>query len=138
MSFKYPEPKREEIVDDLHGTQVPDPYRWMEATDDPKDLVDWIDQENEIFHNYVSECPIREKVLKTLVSVYNYEKVDVPYKRGSKYYFYKNDGLLNQYVLYERDTIDSEPVVLIDPNTFSTDGTIALSRTFFSQFDIIY
>ena len=70
--------------------------------------------------------------MKSLTDVFNYEKVDVPSKKGSKYYFYKNDGLQNQYVLYERDTLTSEPKVLIDPNLFSQDGTVSLSRTFFS------
>lgn len=83
-------------------------------------------------HNYIGKCIYREKILKTITSVFNYEKVDVPYKRGNKYYFYKNDGLQNQYVLYERDSLTSEPKVLIDPNSFSKDGTVALSRIFFS------
>jgi prolyl oligopeptidase len=78
-------------------------------------------------------------MLKNLTQVYNYEKVGTPFKVGNnKYYFYKNDGLQNQYVLYERDTLSSDPKILIDPNTLSKDGTISLGSISFSRFELIY
>ncbi|MBI5758199.1 MAG: S9 family peptidase [Planctomycetales bacterium] len=131
---KPPVTKRIDHVDEYHGTRVPDPYRWLEDDVRTSDEVKaWVEAQNKVTFGYLETIPQREKIRKRLTELWNYEKFGTPSKRGGKYYFAKNDGLQNQFVLYEQDTLDAEPRVLIDPNTWSKDGTVALAGTSFSD-----
>ncbi len=130
----YPETHRVEHVDDHHGTKVPDPYRWLEDdVRESKDVAEWVGMQNEVTFGYLHSIPEREAIIKRLTDLWNYEKYGSPFKEGGRYYFYKNDGLQNQYVLFKQETLDGEPTVLLDPNTWSEDGTVALSGTAFSE-----
>jgi prolyl oligopeptidase len=123
----YPSTKRIDHVDVYHGVKVPDPYRWLE--DDvrkSKDVEAWVEAENKVTFAYLKAIPERETIQKRLTELWNYEKYSAPFKVGGRYFYTKNDGLQNQSVLYTLDSLDGEPRVLIDPNTWSKDGTVAL------------
>ena len=122
----YPEAKKVEVVDDYHGVKVADPYRWLEDPDSA-DSRAWIEAENEITFGYLEEIPARDKIRDRITTLYDYERFGMPYKQGERYFFSKNDGLQNQNVIYWMKSLDDEPRVLIDPNKFSEDGTVALS-----------
>lgn len=128
----YPPAKKDTVIDDYHGTKVEDPYRWLEEPDS-EDTVKWVDQENELSSSFINGNPDREKIKERLTELWNYPKYSVPSKKGDRYFFYKNDGLQNQYVLYMQETLESEPVLILNPNEFSEDGTIALTRVNYSK-----
>lgn len=128
MKYNYPQPKTVDSSSTFFGTTVPDPYRWMENEADT-DLVAWIDAENELTQDFLGKIPYRQQIFDRLKDIFNYEKVTPPYMHGGKYFSYKNDGLQNQYVLYVQDDLQSDARVLLDPNTLSDDGTVALSTT---------
>ena len=130
-TVKYPETAKKAVVDTLFGTAVIDNYRWLED-DRSKETEDWVKAENEVTFNYLSKIPYREQLKKRLSELWNYEKVGTPFKEGDYTYFYKNDGLQNQYVVY-RQKDDGEPEVFLDPNKFSDDGTTSLSTLSFSE-----
>jgi prolyl oligopeptidase len=126
--LKYPDTPRGPQVDDYHGTKVADPYRWLE--DDvrtSKDVAAWVEEENKVTNAYLAAIPQRESIRKRLTELWNYEKYSAPSKEGGKYFFTKNDGLQNQSVLYVQDTLTAAPKVVLDPNTWSKDGTVALA-----------
>jgi prolyl oligopeptidase len=126
--LKYPDTFRGPQVDDYHGTNVADPYRWLE--DDvrtEKKVADWVEDENKVTNAYLAAIPQREPIRKRLTELWNYEKYSAPSKEGGKYFFTKNDGLQNQAVLYVQDSLTAAPKVVLDPNTWSKDGTIALA-----------
>ncbi len=128
--LKYPETKKGDVVDDYHGTKVADPYRWLE--DDvrkSKDVAEWVEAENKVTGAFLATIPERDAIKHRITDLWNYEKYSVPSKAGGKYFFSKNDGLQNQNVLFVKDALDATPRVLLDPNTWSKDGTIALSGT---------
>ena len=125
--INYPETKKCDTVDVYFGHKVADPYRWLED-DNSEETAQWVKAENEITFDYLSNIPFREKIKERLTEIWNYPKYRVPFKKGDNYFFFKNDGLQNQDVLYIQDDLDSEPKVLLDPNTFSEDGTVALSN----------
>ncbi|REJ72312.1 MAG: S9 family peptidase [Planctomycetota bacterium] len=130
----YPVSERVEHYDDYHGTRVHDPYRWLE--DDVRNsekVAEWVEQQNEVTFGYLAEIPERESIKDRLTELFDFEKYGAPFKAGGRYYFHKNDGLQNQYVLYVQDSLDDEPRVLIDPNEWSDDGTVALSGLSFSD-----
>ncbi|MFK7818484.1 MAG: S9 family peptidase, partial [Planctomycetaceae bacterium] len=132
--IEYPVSKTVDQVDDFHGTKVEDPYRWLE--DDvrtSKDVAKWVADQNKVTFSYLKSLPGRDAIEKRLTKLWNYEKFGSPSKHGGRYYFSKNDGLQNQNVLYTMPTLDGEPEVLIDPNTWSKDGTVALSGLSFSD-----
>ena len=132
--MKYPETKKVDHVDDHHGTKVPDPYRWLE--DDvrqSKEVAAWVEAQNKITFAFLESIPQRDAIKKRLTDLWNYEKFGVPVKAGGRYYYFKNDGLQNQSVMYAIDTLKSEPRVVIDPNSWSKDGTVALAATSFSD-----
>jgi prolyl oligopeptidase len=132
--IEYPAAKKVEQTDDYHGRKVDDPYRWLE--DDvrtSKEVADWVAAENRVTNAFLESIPEREKIKKRLTELWNYEKFGSPFKAGGRYYFLKNDGLQNQNVLYVQETLADEPKVLIDPNTWSKDGTVALGATAFSD-----
>ena len=130
----YPKTKTVEQVDDFHGARVEDPYRWLE--DDvrtSKDVADWVAAENKVTFDFLKSIPQRESIQKRMTELWNYEKIGAPFKRGGRYFFSRNDGLQNQNVLFKQVTLDSEATVLLDPNTWSKDGTVALSGSAFSD-----
>ncbi|MFY9254542.1 MAG: prolyl oligopeptidase family serine peptidase [Fuerstiella sp.] len=130
----YPETKTVDQVDDFHGTKVDDPYRWLEDdVRESKDVAAWVEAQNKITFAYLKNLPGRDAIEKRMTELWNYEKISAPSKEGGRYYFFRNDGLQNQNVLYMQDTLEDEPKILIDPNTWSADGTVALSGTEFSD-----
>jgi prolyl oligopeptidase len=124
----YPETKKVEQVDNYHGTTVPDPYRWLEddVRKEPK-VAEWVAAQNALTQAYLAKIPERDAIKARITDLWNYEKYSAPFKVGGKYFFSKNDGLQNQSVLYVQETLESEPRLLLDPNTLSKDGTVALS-----------
>jgi prolyl oligopeptidase len=123
----YPKTKKVEQIDDYHGVKVADPYRWLETdVRTSKDVADWVAAENKITFDYLGSIAEREPIRKQLTTLWNYEKYSVPYKKGTHYFFSKNNGLQNQSVVYTLDKWTDTPRVLLDPNTWSKDGTVAL------------
>src|SRR5690606_29117105 len=127
----YPETKKVEITDNYFGTAVVDPYRWLED-DMADDTKAWVAEENKVTQNYLSQIPFRDAIKDRLTELWNYEKFSAPFKEGDYTYFYKNDGLQNQYVLY-RQKGEGEPEVFLDPNKFSKDGTTSLAGIEFTK-----
>ena len=119
-------------TDVYFGVKVADPYRWLE-NDTAPEVEEWVKQQNEITQTYLQKIPFREALNKRLTDLSNYEKIGTPFKKHGKYYFYRNDGLQNQSVLYVKETLDAEAEVLLDPNTLSDDGTVALNGISFSN-----
>jgi prolyl oligopeptidase len=128
-SLNYPDTRRVDQVDDYHGQEVADPYRWLE--DDARtsqEVADWVEAQNKVTRAYLDAIPEREQFHKKLSDLWNYERYSAPWEKGGKYFYSKNDGLQNQSVLYVADSYDGEGRVLIDPNKWSADGTIALGQ----------
>lgn len=130
--LKYPQAQKQNVTDDYFGTKVADPYRWMED-DTTQAVADWVAAENEVTQDYLSRISFRSQLKQRLTELTDYEKIGIPFKKHGKYYYYKNDGLQNQSVLYVKETLDGEPAVLLDPNKLSDDGTIALAGISFSN-----
>jgi prolyl oligopeptidase len=130
----YPVTKKSLQSDDYHGTQVEDPYRWLEDdVRESKEVEAWVEAQNKVTFGYLKKLPHRESIEERLTELWNYEKIGTPFKRGSWYYFWKNDGLQNQSVLYRQATLTSEAELVIDPNSWSKDGTVALGSVSFSE-----
>lgn len=127
----YPETKKGETVDVYFGESVSDPYRWLEDDRSPE-TAQWVKTQNELTFGYLEKIPYRETIKKRLEKIWNYEKVGAPFKEGNYTYFYKNNGLQNQSVLYRKDK-DGNEEVFLDPNTFSEDGTTSLTKVSFSE-----
>jgi prolyl oligopeptidase len=119
----YPDPT---VVDIYHGQAVPDPYRWLEDLDSEQTRA-WIEAQNHLTFNYLQQIPARQRIRERLTQLWNYEKYSQPFKEGGRYFYFKNDGLQNQGVLYTQESLEAEARVLLDPNTFSEDGTVALA-----------
>jgi len=130
--FSYPKPPTTKQTDDYFGTKVPDPFRPLEDLDAPATRK-WIEQENKITFDYLAKIPERQRINQRLTALWNYEKFGIPYHEGNNYFFSKNSGLQNQSVLYVASALPGEPRALIDPNTLSADGTVALSGTAVAQ-----
>lgn len=128
----YPETAKVDTVDVYFGTQVPDPYRWLE-NDTTAATAAWVEVQNLVTNDYLSQIPFRTQLLKRMTDLTNYEKISAPFKKHGQYYFYKNDGLQNQSVLYVQDALNSEPRVFLDPNKLSDDGTVAMTGLDFSN-----
>ncbi|MCE9592926.1 MAG: prolyl oligopeptidase family serine peptidase [Planctomycetes bacterium] len=128
----YPSAPRGDVVDEYHGEKVADPYRWMEELDTPQTRA-WIDAENAETQSYLTLIPAREQLAKRLGELWNYERTTAPSKRGTRYFFGKNDGLQNQNVVFVAEALDATPRVLIDPNTLSKDGTVAVGGSSISS-----
>ncbi len=126
MSFNDPKTAQLEQIDNYHGVQVKDPYRWLENPDSAETKA-WVEAQNEITFSFLEQISEREKIKDRLTKLWDYEKYGIPIKKGNRYFYSKNDGLQNQSVLYTLNHLDDEPKVLLNPNTFSEDGTIALS-----------
>ncbi len=123
---EYPKAERDEtVVDNYFGTEVADPYRWLE-NDTSAATMAWVEAERALTNDYLSHIPMRETLKERLTQIADYEKYGVPSKRFGKYFYSKNDGLQNQSVYYMQDANGGEPEVLLDPNTLSDDGTVSL------------
>jgi prolyl oligopeptidase len=133
-TITYPPTRRVEQSDQFHGVAVADPYRWLE-TDirQSEEVAAWAKAENALATKYLEGLPGREEIKKRLEQLWNYERYSPPVKVGKRYAFSKNDGLQNQAVLYLIDSLDAQPRVLLDPNTWSTDGAVALAGISFSE-----
>ncbi|MBA6293605.1 S9 family peptidase [Colwellia sp. MB3u-70] len=127
----YPITKKVAVVDDYFGTKVTDAYRWLED-DMSAETADWVKAQNKTTYDYLAKIPYREKIKSRLAALLDYEKVGMPFLEGDYSYFYKNDGLQNQAVLY-RQKGDASAEVFLDPNTFSEDGTVSLANIEFSE-----
>lgn len=130
-SITYPITKKVNIEDSFFGTTVKDPYRWLED-DRSTETEDWVKEQNKVTFSYLDKIPFKSKLKNRLEKLWNYEKLTSPFKKGNYTYYYKNDGLQNQYVLYRKNLKDEEEVFL-NPNTFSKDGTTSLSAIKFSK-----
>lgn len=126
MIMKYPDSRKSEQVDNYHGTLVADPYRWLENPDSEETKA-WVEAQNQVTFAYLGEISVREQIKQRLTRLWDYEKYGIPFKEGENYFYFKNDGLQNQSVLYTLKSLDAEPRVLLDPNKLSEDGTVALS-----------
>jgi len=132
QKITYPVAHKDNTVDEYFGEKVADPYRWLE-NDTSSQTAAWVEAENKVTNAYLKGIPFRDKLLKQLKSMANYEKVSTPRYHSGKWYVYRNDGLQNQSVLYQMDSPDGEQRVFLDPNKLSDDGTVALSSTSFSR-----
>jgi prolyl oligopeptidase len=128
----YPTISKSDQIDNYHGTAVADPYRALEDPDTEETKV-WVEAQNQVTFSYLNEIPAREKIKQRLTKLWDYEKYGTPFKEGESYFYFKNDGLQNQSVLYTLPTLESEPRVLLDPNQLSEDGTVALSGIAISE-----
>ncbi|MEM9271850.1 MAG: prolyl oligopeptidase family serine peptidase [Cyanobacteria bacterium P01_F01_bin.143] len=126
QGLSYPQTHQGQQSDIYHGIEVKDPYRWLEDPDS-EDTKAWVTAQNQVTTAYLSQISSREGIKSRLTELWNYEKYSSPFKRGDRYFYFKNDGLQNQSVLYTLKSLDGEPSVLLDPNQLSEDGTIALS-----------
>lgn len=125
-SLVYPNTNQVEQSDNYHGVEVKDPYRWLENPDS-KATKAWITAQNQVTTAYLKNIAVKGKIQQRLTYLWDYEKYGSPFKRGQRYFYFKNDGLQNQSVLYTLESLDDEAKVLLDPNTLSSDGTVALS-----------
>ena len=130
----YPLTAKVDVVDDYFGTQVADPYRWLED-DYSSQTAQWVKAQNEVTEDYLSQIPFRNQIRERLTEIWNYPRYSIPSPKGDYYYFFKNDGLQNQSVLYRQKGLDGVPEIFLDPNTLSEDGTVALTATYFSNDD---
>jgi prolyl oligopeptidase len=128
----YPKTRKVDVVDTYHGVSVEDPYRWLED-DQSMQTNRWVKAQNRITEKFLRKIPFRKKIKNRLTELNDYEKWGTPFQEGNKFYFYKNDGLQNQWVLYRQDNLNTEPEIVLNPNTFSEDGTVALRGTYFSN-----
>lgn len=131
-SMMYPETEKINHADTYHTTPVPDPYRWLEA-DTAQNVATWVRAQNEVTFNYLSAIPFRDQIKQRLTQLWNYPKYGAPFREGAYYYFYKNDGLQNQSVLYRQRGLNGTPQVFLDPNKLSSDGTTSLGSLVFSK-----
>lgn len=125
QQLQYPKTKKIDHTDTYFGTKVADPYRWLED-DNAAETAQWVEAENKVTFSYLKNIPYRQQVKQRLENLFNYPKYTAPFHRGDTYLFYKNEGLQNQSVLYIQKGLKGTPEVLIDPNTFSSDGTSRL------------
>jgi prolyl oligopeptidase len=128
----YPESTRVDHVDVYHGVKVSDPYRWLEDLDSEQTRA-WVTEQNKVTMGFLDAIPERNALRERLKELWNYERYTVPSKQGGRYFYSRNDGLQNQNVLYWLDRLDGEPRVVLDPNTLSEDGTVALSGASVSE-----
>ena len=128
----YPTISKSDQIDNYHGTAVADPYRALEDPD-TEETKAWVEAQNQVTFSYLNEISAREKIKQRLTKLWDYEKYGTPFKEGESYFYFKNDGLQNQSVLYTLPTLESEPRVLLDPNQLSEDGTVALSGIAISE-----
>ncbi|KAL6767501.1 hypothetical protein ACKKBF_B35475 [Auxenochlorella protothecoides x Auxenochlorella symbiontica] len=132
LPSQYPRVRRDDTEETLHGVIIQDPYRWLEDADSP-DVAEFVEEQNVLTQSVLDQCTTRPAFSKLLEKLMDYEKFGTPFKKGQRYYYTHNTGLQAQSVVYSQSSLDGEPVVLIDPNTLSADGTVALSSWAFSE-----
>ena len=132
VAWAYPAAPRGDVVDDYHGTKVADPYRWLEDLDSPQTRA-WVDAERALTAKLLEQMPERTAIRARLKALWNYPRISMPSKRGGHYLVWKNDGLQDQSVLYVREQLHGPDRLLIDPNTLSTGGTVALGPVAVSE-----
>ncbi|MBP7273227.1 MAG: S9 family peptidase [Saprospiraceae bacterium] len=133
IAVKYPVTHQDSAVaDNYFGTKIADPYRWLED-DTSAATKAWVTEQNVATFGYLEKIPFRQAIKDRLTEIWNYERFSVPFKEGNKYYYFKNDGLQNQAVMYAQDKLDGNASVVLDPNTLSKDGTIALGGQSFNK-----
>lgn len=125
-AIQYPTTRRGDCLEVLHGTPVADPYRWLED-DNSSETAAWVAAQNEVTFGYLNQVAEREELRARLTELWDYEKFGVPIRRGSRIFYTRNDGLQNQSALYWQEGLEGSPRLLLDPNTLSADGTVALS-----------
>ncbi len=123
----YPETRMTDTVDNYFGEAVPDPYRWLED-DNSAETTQWVTEQNKVTDTWMEKVPYRNDLKERLTGLWNYERYGVPFHKGNFYYFFKNDGIQNQSVLYIQDSLDGEARVFLDPNKLAEDGTTSLSE----------
>jgi len=129
--LQYPNTKKTDTIDNYHGTKVPDPYRWLED-DNSEETKAWVIAQNKATQQYLASIPYRQQVKRRLEELWNYPRYTSPFKEGDYYYYYKNDGLQNQSILYRQKGLKGVPEVFLDPNKLSEDGTASLAGLKFS------
>ena len=128
LAIAYPETAMVDHVDDYHGTEVADPYRWLE--DDVREserVKQWVDEQNDVTFAYLATIEERAAIERRMTELWDYERYFLPQKAGGRYFYAYNDGLQNQEVIFTQEDLDAEPRLLVDPNTWSDDGTVALA-----------
>jgi prolyl oligopeptidase len=126
QTIKYPETKKDDVVEVYHGTRIADPYRWLEDQNGAR-TAEWVKAQNAVTFPYLNALPEREAIRKRLTELWNYERFGAPFTEGGHYFYFRNSGLQNQSVLYVQKTLRDSARVLLDPNTLSKDGTVAMS-----------
>ena len=124
--LNYPVTNKQEVKDDYFGTQVADPYRWLESPDSAA-VTEWVEAQNKVTFGFLDKIPFRGLLRERLEKIWNYPKYTAPFRKGDHYFYFKNDGLQNQSLLYIMDSLKGEGTVLIDPNKLSAEGTTSLS-----------
>jgi len=125
--IQYPETKKVDQVDDYFGVKVEDPYRWLED-DKSKETEEWVTEQNKVTFDYLAKIPFRSEIRNRIEQLWDYPKMGTPFKKAGRYFFFKNEGLQNQSVLYVQNNLDEEPRILIDPNKLSDDGTVSMDQ----------
>jgi prolyl oligopeptidase len=123
--MNYPATRKTDSTDTYFGNKITDPYRWLED-DKSAETGEWVKAQNKVTFDYLSTIPFRDKIKERLTKIWNFEKVSAPFKKGKRYFFYKNDGIQNQSVLYVQEGLNGSPKLLLDPNTLAADGTASL------------
>jgi len=132
QQIKYPASKMVDQKDNYHGTEISDPYRWLEDGDS-EETKNWVKSQNEVTDNYLAKIPFRDQIKNRLTDLWNYEKFSAPNKVGEYYFFFRNDGLQEQSILYYQKGLNGAPEVFLDPNTLSTDGSVSISSLAYSN-----
>lgn len=133
IPVKYPHSRKDTtIIDNYHGKEIADPYRWLED-DRSEATAAWVKAQNEVTFAYLNQIPFRESIRQRLEELWNYERFGVPFQEGERFFYFKNDGLQNQSVLYVQDQLDGPSTLVLDPNKFSADGTSSLGALDFSK-----
>ena len=132
QTFNYPETRKGDVVDNYHGTEVPDPYRWLED-DTSEETAAWVKAENEVTFAYLESIPFRDALKERMTEIWNYPKMGTPFKEGDLYFYSYNSGLQNQSIIYMKKDLEEDGEVFLDPNGFSEDGTSALAGLSFSK-----
>src|SRR5437867_12749610 len=123
QTIAYPPTRKGDVVDDYHGAKIADPYRWLEDVDSPETRA-WVEEQNRVTFAYLEQIRERERIRRRLTELWDYPKYGAPFKKGGRYFFFKNSGLQNQSVLYAQRALTAQPEVLLDPNLLSPDGTV--------------
>ena len=132
QEINYPFSNQDPVIDKYFDTTIIDPYRWLEDDYSPK-TKSWVEKQNAVTNRYLRKIPYRKKIEKRLREVWDYPTISIPFKKGNKHYFYQNSGMQNQAVLYVKDSLNGVAKVLLDPNSLSRDGSVALKGIYFSK-----